>query len=66
MRALAVSRGDLVVFSLEVGIELRRLDTLRASQPEDRATLESDPSAALEAEMGGSRQGFPPLRFSGD
>jgi hypothetical protein len=29
------------------------LDTLRASQLEGRATLESDPSAKLEAEMGG-------------
>jgi hypothetical protein len=30
---------------------IRDLDTLRVSQPEDRATLESDPSAELEAEM---------------
>jgi hypothetical protein len=55
MRALPESRGKSVFFLMILGIVIRDLDTLRVSQPEDRATLESDPSAALEAEK---RRGF--------
>jgi hypothetical protein len=63
MRALPGSSEDLAFLELSFGMDIRALDTLLTSQPEDRATLESDPSAALEAEMGGWRKGLPPLRF---
>jgi hypothetical protein len=46
-------KGFLRCFSGDFWHKFQHLDTLQADQPEDRATLESDPSAALVAGMAG-------------